>query len=280
VNQQIYVLETTTLVWSRLSEVNPHPRAFAAACALPSGAIFFHGGYEDPRLERTSNTALIMEIDPNNVSIELIESPLLSQPAAGHGCAYSEGSVYVRVPGAVEAVVQVNSNTYVVSAVRATGSTHTSTRFQGVHILNKRVTLFGGEVYALCTSNHWSKPLHEGGALVVEAPATTVLGDKVVFFGGVRDGKKFSRKLFFFSILELKGDTPAGEVSGFKFKILTIGDSGVGKSCLLTRFITDTYNELHESTISFDYKTITTMLRGRLCRLQLWDTAGQVGLCS
>uniref|UniRef100_A0A7S2IG87 Uncharacterized protein n=1 Tax=Alexandrium andersonii TaxID=327968 RepID=A0A7S2IG87_9DINO len=61
----------------------------------------------------------------------------------------------------------------------------------------------------------------------------------------------------------------------YLFKLLLIGDSGVGKSCLLTRFVQDAYNEFHVSTIGVDFKTVTTMVRGRLVKLQLWDTAGQ-----
>uniref|UniRef100_A0A8C2LIH4 small monomeric GTPase n=1 Tax=Cricetulus griseus TaxID=10029 RepID=A0A8C2LIH4_CRIGR len=50
------------------------------------------------------------------------------------------------------------------------------------------------------------------------------------------------------------------------FKLLLIGDSGVGKSCLLLRFADDTYMESYISTIGLDGKTI---------ELQIWDTADQ-----
>merc|ERR1712176_791659 len=61
----------------------------------------------------------------------------------------------------------------------------------------------------------------------------------------------------------------------FKFKLVTVGDSGVGKSCLLTRFVQDFYSDFHVSTIGVDFKTVITMVKGRLVKLQLWDTAGQ-----
>eukprot|EP01101_Sappina_pedata_P010136 TRINITY_DN630_c0_g1_i1.p1 TRINITY_DN630_c0_g1~~TRINITY_DN630_c0_g1_i1.p1 ORF type:complete len:212 (+),score=76.64 TRINITY_DN630_c0_g1_i1:29-637(+) len=59
------------------------------------------------------------------------------------------------------------------------------------------------------------------------------------------------------------------------FKVLLIGDSAVGKSCLLLRFTDDTYTETYISTIGVDYKIRTVEINGKKIRLQLWDTAGQ-----
>jgi Ras-related protein Rab-1A len=111
-----------------------------------------------------------------------------------------------------------------------------------------------------------------------------VLHDKLIVFGGVRDkitqAKRgppdvephISKKLFFLNVLEVKGGVAEGD---FKFKLVTVGDSGVGKSCLLTRFVQDFYSDFHVSTIGVDFKTVVTMVKGRLVKLQLWDTAGQ-----
>lgn len=59
------------------------------------------------------------------------------------------------------------------------------------------------------------------------------------------------------------------------FKLLLIGDSGVGKSCLLLRFADDTYTDSYISTIGVDFKIKTIELEGKTIKLQIWDTAGQ-----
>lgn len=61
----------------------------------------------------------------------------------------------------------------------------------------------------------------------------------------------------------------------YLFKLLLIGDSGVGKSCLLLRFADDTYTESYISTIGVDFKIRTIELEGKTVKLHIWDTAGQ-----
>lgn len=58
-------------------------------------------------------------------------------------------------------------------------------------------------------------------------------------------------------------------------KLLLIGDSGVGKSCLLLRFTENNFNESYITTIGIDFKIREVDIDGQLCKLQIWDTAGQ-----
>ena len=57
--------------------------------------------------------------------------------------------------------------------------------------------------------------------------------------------------------------------SDYLFKLLLIGDSGVGKSCLLLRFADDTYTESYISTIGVDFKIRTIELDGKTIKLQV-----------
>ena len=60
-----------------------------------------------------------------------------------------------------------------------------------------------------------------------------------------------------------------------QFKLVLIGDSGVGKSCLLLRFADDTYTEAYLSTVGVDFRFRTVRTGKKTIKLQIWDTAGQ-----
>lgn len=61
----------------------------------------------------------------------------------------------------------------------------------------------------------------------------------------------------------------------YLIKLLLIGDSGVGKSCLLLRFSDDSFTTSFITTIGIDFKIRTVDLDGKRIKLQIWDTAGQ-----
>ncbi|KAJ8609542.1 hypothetical protein CTAYLR_006038 [Chrysophaeum taylorii] len=58
-------------------------------------------------------------------------------------------------------------------------------------------------------------------------------------------------------------------------KLLMLGDSGVGKTCLLLRYAYDSFSPLFLTTIGIDFKIKEVELDGLPVKLQIWDTAGQ-----
>ncbi|KAL4389180.1 hypothetical protein AHAS_Ahas03G0019300 [Arachis hypogaea] len=61
----------------------------------------------------------------------------------------------------------------------------------------------------------------------------------------------------------------------YLIKLLLIGDSGVGKSCILLRFSDGSFTTSFITTIGIDFKIRTIELDGKRIKLQIWDTAGQ-----
>ncbi|CAK1542495.1 unnamed protein product [Leptosia nina] len=59
------------------------------------------------------------------------------------------------------------------------------------------------------------------------------------------------------------------------FKIIVLGDSGVGKTCLTFRFCEGQFLDKSEATIGVDFRERTVKIRNEDIKLQLWDTAGQ-----
>jgi len=59
------------------------------------------------------------------------------------------------------------------------------------------------------------------------------------------------------------------------YKVLLIGDSGVGKSCILLRYTEGTFIESYISTVGVDFMMKTLRFGDKTIKLQLWDTAGQ-----
>ena len=66
------------------------------------------------------------------------------------------------------------------------------------------------------------------------------------------------------------------DLDDISFKIITIGNSGVGKTSILQRYIYNTFNEEHLATtgLEYSYKNVT-LENGKTIKLKLFDTAGQ-----
>ena len=66
-----------------------------------------------------------------------------------------------------------------------------------------------------------------------------------------------------------------GDKYDYLFKVVVIGDSGVGKSNLLSRFTRNEFNLESKSTIGVEFATRTVSMEGKTIKAQIWDTAGQ-----
>ena len=65
------------------------------------------------------------------------------------------------------------------------------------------------------------------------------------------------------------------KINDLTFKIIIIGDSGVGKSCLALKGIKKTFIEFYTPTIGFEFYTFNIKIKDSVIKMQIWDTCGQ-----
>jgi small GTP-binding protein len=65
------------------------------------------------------------------------------------------------------------------------------------------------------------------------------------------------------------------EETDINFKIVVVGESGVGKTNILTRYINDKFFVSQNTTIGIEFSTKQIDMDGKKVKVQLWDTAGQ-----
>ena len=61
----------------------------------------------------------------------------------------------------------------------------------------------------------------------------------------------------------------------YKFKIMILGETAVGKTSFITRYISDTFGEKYLCTIGIDFRDKIVERNNKKIKLQIWDTAGQ-----
>ena len=74
------------------------------------------------------------------------------------------------------------------------------------------------------------------------------------------------------SIMTISGES---EKSNLTFKIIVLGDPGVGKSSLLGRATKNIFNAEYQTTVGFEFLTFTEKIGEKNVKLQIWDTCGQ-----
>lgn len=66
-----------------------------------------------------------------------------------------------------------------------------------------------------------------------------------------------------------------GRKFDYSLKVVVVGDSGVGKTCLLIRFVHDLFEDDSQPTLGVEFMTKIVSTEKHRIQLQLWDTAGQ-----
>ena len=61
----------------------------------------------------------------------------------------------------------------------------------------------------------------------------------------------------------------------YLFRICLLGDAGVGKTSLLSRFCDNTFKENYNNTIGVDFRLVTLKCNDIITKIHIWDTAGQ-----
>jgi len=97
----------------------------------------------------------------------------------------------------------------------------------------------------------------------------------------------FSSLPFFFHSHHITEHAAPPPMAGYRadddydylFKVVLIGDSGVGKSNLLSRFTKNEFNLESKSTIGVEFATRTLNVDSKVIKAQIWDTAGQERFC-
>ena len=59
------------------------------------------------------------------------------------------------------------------------------------------------------------------------------------------------------------------------FKVIVIGDSGVGKSCLTNKATKNIFEKDYNATVGFEFFTFNIRINQKIVKLQIWDTCGQ-----
>ena len=76
-------------------------------------------------------------------------------------------------------------------------------------------------------------------------------------------------------IPEIKEIAQTDQTYDMLFKVLLVGNTGVGKSSLFLRFVDKIWNDAFVPTIGVDFKIKTLNINNKNIKLQIWDTAGQ-----
>jgi len=70
-------------------------------------------------------------------------------------------------------------------------------------------------------------------------------------------------------------ESASGSATRHRYKLVVVGNESVGKTSIITRYLSDSFGETYKVTIGIDFVSKNVYLADRVIRLQIWDTAGQ-----
>jgi small GTP-binding protein len=85
-----------------------------------------------------------------------------------------------------------------------------------------------------------------------------------------KEDKKNKNKYIYKILPEDFGNKPH-----LNFKVILLGDSGVGKTCLSNRAINNNFSKNYFATIGFEFSSFNIKINDTIIKLQIWDTCGQ-----
>ena len=75
--------------------------------------------------------------------------------------------------------------------------------------------------------------------------------------------------------IEIKPSEDPSLKEEYKFKVVIVGDSNVGKTNLVRRFMTNTFNKDSKATVGVEFLSKNFIIENKIFKVELWDTAGQ-----
>jgi Ras-related protein Rab-2A len=78
-----------------------------------------------------------------------------------------------------------------------------------------------------------------------------------------------------YEILPKTGQGVTAPNHEFLFKLIIVGDSAIGKSCLMHRVCNNEFQDDHEVTVGVEFGSLLVKIQDVYFKMQIWDTAGQ-----
>ena len=297
---ELYTFRTSSLSWAaaHVQGTPPSPRYMHSVCKVGNLMIVF-GGVAKPSYRQSLADLHVLNLESLTWSQPKTKGP---PPAARHGHvtvdigggtmllhggsnedASPKGSPSDKYRTAIRRygdVYFLDTTTWTWSCPELSGTPPIPRAFHSSAVVQSRfVYIFAGEtrdvsadlVVLDINKRRWTRPLYDG-KFEHEMHSSVVVSNRMLVLGGLSFTKGLLNDFFFLNTVHVD---VASASSDYTFKIVLAGDSEVGKSCLMLRFVEDSFSDLHASTIGVDFKTVTTMIENKIVKLHIWDTAGQ-----